>query len=111
MPSIKLETSAPLTKEQEKELALAISSLCAKELGKPESVVQVRVESSMTISFGGVADSSSAFLVIAFIGSVSESCAKTLPGKVGALLAPYGIDPKKIFLRYMGSDASCWGWN
>ena len=109
--SQELVPAGPLALRQEKELALAISSLCAKELGKPESVVQVRVESSMTISFGGVADSSSAFLVIAFIGSVSEACAKTLPGKVGALLAPYGIDPKKIFLRYMGSDASCWGWN
>lgn len=111
MPSIKLETSAVLTKEQEKTLALQISSLCAKELNKPESVIQVRVESSLTISFGGTVDTSSAFIVIAFIGTASEELRKTLPGKFGDLLAPYNIDPKKIFLRYMGSDASCWGWN
>ena len=110
MPSVKLETSANLTKDQEKDLALAISKLCAETLHKPESVVQVRIESNMTISFGGTVNNDSAFIVIAFIGTVSEET-KSLPGKFGELLAPYGIDAKKIFLRYMGSDASCWGWN
>ncbi|MBO5761999.1 MAG: hypothetical protein J6S53_10720 [Lentisphaeria bacterium] len=111
MPSIKLETSAVLTKEQEKTLALQVSKLCADILHKPESVVQVRIESSLTISFGGTVENDSAFIVIAFIGSVSEEQRTLLPGRFGELLAPYGIDPKKIFLRYMGSDASCWGWN
>ncbi|MBR2363562.1 MAG: hypothetical protein IKA79_00025 [Lentisphaeria bacterium] len=111
MPSIKLETSAGLSKDQEKTLALAISKLCAETLHKPESVVQVRIESNMTVSFGGTVDQSSAFIVIAFIGSVSEETARIFPVKFGELLAPFGIDPKKIFLRYMGSDASCWGWN
>ena len=111
MPSIKLETSALLTKDQEKDLALAVSRLCAETLNKPESVVQVRIESNMTISFGGAVNNDSAFIVIAFIGSVTEEAAKTFPVKFGELLAPYNIDPKKIFLRYMGSDASCWGWN
>lgn len=111
MPSIKLETSAILSKDQEKTLALDISALCAKILNKPESVVQVRIESNMTISFGGTAAADSAFIVIAFIGSVTPEASEAFPAKFGELLAPYKIDPKKIFLRYMGSDASCWGWN
>lgn len=111
MPSVKLEMSAALTKEQETTLALQISHLCAEMLQKDERVVQVRVESGMTITFGGKPAEDSAFIVIAFIGSLTEETAKSLPGKFGELLVPYNVDPKKIFLRYMGSDASCWGWN
>ncbi len=111
MPSFKLETSAKLDSRQEQELALAISKLGAMLLDKPETAIQVRVQSNLTVSFGGTSSEKSAFLVISLIGTIAADVRKTLPEKFGALLSRYGVDPKKIFLHYEESDVSAWGWN
>lgn len=111
MPSLKLETSVKLDSRQEQELALEISKLGATLLAKQEAVFQVRVQSNLAISFGGVISEKSAFLVISLIGTIAPDVRKTLPEKFGTLLSGYGIDPKKIFIRYQESDASEWGWN
>ncbi len=111
MPSLKLETSAKLDYLQEQKLALEISKLSAMLLNKPEAVIQVRVQSNLAISFAGVVDEKSAFLVISLIGTIASDVRETLPEKFGTLLSQYGIDPKKIFIRYQESDRSAWGWN
>ena len=110
MPSIKIETSADLDRTSREALAVKISSACAAWLNKPEKVVQVRIESGLTISFGGKVCEDSAFVVIALIGKIADDTKAALPEKFAALLAEYGIAPERIFLRYMESDASAWGW-
>ena len=110
MPSIKLETSAVLTPEQEKSVALEITTLSAELLNKPVEVVQVRVESGMTVTFGGESSNASAFLAIAMIGKISPDTRAILPEKFAALLAKYGIDSKKLFLNYTETAPEAWGW-
>ena len=110
MPSIKFETSAALTSEQEKCAALEITALCAELLNKPVAVIQVRVESSLTISFGGEVSENSAFLSIAMIGKIAPEVRAVLPEKFAALFEKYGIDRKKIFLNYTETAPEAWGW-
>ena len=111
MPSIKIETSAVLSVEQKEKIALQVSSSCAQWLGKPENVVQVRIEDGLTVSFGGTVCKDSAFIVIALIGEIDPAVKSTLPAGFADILKPCGIDPKRIFIRYMESGASAWGWN
>lgn len=111
MPSLKLETSVKLDRRQEQELALEISKLAAALLKKPEAAVQVRVQSDLTISFGGVLHEQSAFLAIGMIGTIAPDVRKFLPEKFGALFARYGVDPAKLLLNYQEADAPAWGWN
>ena len=110
MPSIKLETSAILTSEQEKSAALEITALCAELLNKPVEVIQVRVESGVTISFGGKFSGKSAFLAIAMIGKIAPETRAVLPEKFAALLEKYGIDGKELFLNYTETAPESWGW-
>lgn len=110
MPSIKLETSAILTAEQEKSAALEITALCAELLNKPVAVIQVRVESGVTISFGGKFSGKSAFLAIAMIGKIAPETRAILPGKFAELLEKYGIDGKELFLNYTETAPESWGW-
>ncbi|MBR2632286.1 MAG: hypothetical protein IKD29_02460 [Lentisphaeria bacterium] len=110
MPSIKLETSAVLTKEQEAALALEITDLSAVLLNKPVEVIQVRIESNVTISFGGKVSQNSAFLSIAMIGNISPDVRPTLPEKFASMLSKYGIDKKQLFLNYTETPFEAWGW-
>ena len=73
MPSLKLETSVTLSEAQEQALALEIGELASQMLNKPLAVVQVRVESGVTISFGSQITQDSAFLSIALIGEILNS--------------------------------------
>ena len=110
MPSLKFETSAVLSEAQEQAIALEISTLAAQLLNKPLAVIQVRVESGVTISFGGEITQDSAFLGIALIGAIAPEIKKELPAKFAELFAKYEINPKRIFLNYQETEPSAWGW-
>ena len=110
MPSIKLETSANLSREEESRLALEIANLAAAELNKPLSVVQVRVQGGLTVSVGDTVCSDSAFLHFALIGKISPEVKSTLPEKFTVLLEKYGINKKHLFLHYTETAPDAWGW-
>ena len=110
MPSIKLETSVVLSKEEESRLALEIANLAATELNKPLSVVQVRIQSGLTISFGNTITSNSAFLHFALIGGIAPEVKASLPEKFAALLEKYQIEKKTLFLHYTETTSDAWGW-
>lgn len=110
MPSIKLETSAVITKEQEHTLALEIAKFAAEQLNKPLSVVQVRIQSGITVTFGDNSESGSAFLHIALIGEIAQETKAALPEKFAAILEKYGIDRNRLFLHYTETGYGSWGW-
>ena len=110
MPSLKLETSVNLTKDEEKTLALEIALLASQLLNKPLAVVQVRIQSGLTVAFGSEVSEASAFLSIALIGNIAPDVKSSLPGKFADLFAKYGIDAKKLFLNYTETAPECWGW-
>ena len=110
MPSIKIETSVVLSKAQEQALALEAGKIVSALLNKPLPVIQVRVESGMTVAFGGEIADASAFVSIALIGRIASETRPLLPGKFTELLARYGVEPRKVFLNYTETDADAWGW-
>jgi hypothetical protein len=110
MPSLKFETSAVLSQAQEQALALEIGNLASAMLNKPLSVVQVRVESGVTVAFGGEITQDSAFLCIALIGAIAPEVKKELPAKFAELFAKYGINSKRLFLNYQETEPTAWGW-
>ena len=110
MPSIKFETSVVLSKEAEEKLALEIATLAASELNKPLEVVQVRVQSAMTVSFGNSCRTNSAFLHLALIGKIAPEVKAELPKKFAALLKEYGVEEKYLFLHYTETAPDAWGW-
>lgn len=110
MPSIKLETSAALTKLQEQTLALEITEIASAMLNKPVEVIQVRVAGNLTLTFGGAPADDSAFLEIALIGNIRDEVKAELPKTFAELFKKYGIDPKKLFLHYTETTPSAWGW-
>lgn len=110
MPSIKLETSAIISKEAEKTLSLEIANLAAAELNKPLSVVQVRIQSGITVTFGDNTDNGSAFLHIALIGEIAQETKAALPEKFASILEKYGIDRNRLFLHYTETGYGAWGW-
>lgn len=110
MPSLKFETSVTLSQAQEQAISIEISTLAAQLLNKPLAVIQVRVESGVTIAFGGEIAQDSAFLGIALIGEINPDVKKELPAKFAELFAKYGINPKHIFLNYQETPPSAWGW-
>ena len=110
MPSLKFETSVSLSQAQEQAISLEITNLAAQLLNKPVAVIQVRVQSSVTIAFGGEITPDSAFLGIALIGEINPDVKKELPAKFAELFAKYGINPKRIFLNYQETSPAAWGW-
>ena len=110
MPSIKLETSVVLSREEESTLALEIANFAAVQLNKPLEVVQVRIQSGITVSFGDNLDAGSAFLHIALIGKIAQDTKTALPEKFATVLEKYGVDRSRLFLHYTETDADAWGW-
>ena len=110
MPSLKFETSVVLSAAQEQAIALEISQLAAQLLNKPLEVIQVRVQSGVTVAFGGRITKNSAFLGIALIGEIKPEVKQVLPEKFAELFKKYEIDPKCLFLNYQETAPSAWGW-
>ncbi|MBQ9502733.1 MAG: hypothetical protein IJU70_11295 [Lentisphaeria bacterium] len=110
MPSIKIETSVVLSKAQEQALAIETGKIISALLNKPLPVIQVRVQSGMTMAFGGGIADDSAYISIALIGRIAPETRPLLPEKFTELLARSGVDPRKVFLNYVETDAASWGW-
>ena len=110
MPSIKIETSVVLSKAQEQALAIEAGKIVSTLLNKPLPVIQVRVESGVTMAFGGKIAGGSAYVSIALIGKIASDTRPLLPEKFTELLGRYDVDPRKVFLNYIETDAASWGW-
>ena len=110
MPSIKIESSVVLSKAQEQALAVETGKIVSELLNKPLPVIQVRVSSGLTMAFGGGIADDSAYISIALIGRIAQEKRPLLPQRFTALLARYGVDPRKVFLNYTETDADAWGW-
>ena len=110
MPSVKIETSAVLSKAQEQALAIETGKIVSELLNKPLPVIQVRVASGLTMAFGGEIADDSAYVSIALIGRIARETRPLLPERFTALLARYGVDPRKVFLNYAETEPDAWGW-
>jgi phenylpyruvate tautomerase len=110
MPYLKIQTNRSIAGEAEQPLLQKASRLVAKELGKPEQYVMVRLEPASAMVFAGSAEPV-AFLELRAIGLP----VKKTPGLSRALCelvkAELGIPGDRVFINFADVPANLWGWN
>ncbi len=111
MPMVYVTTSKKCSDAVKQEAALALSHICAKVIGKPESYVQALVNDGATGSFGGkIAET--AFVVVKSIGGLNKQVNSALCAELCACLKEkLGLAPDKIYIQLADVKASEFGWN
>ncbi|MEI3003102.1 MAG: phenylpyruvate tautomerase MIF-related protein [Victivallales bacterium] len=78
MPTVKLTISKKFDRNEKENLALELTALVAKEIGKPETVTQAIVADDAVVSFGGNFLAPSAFIVVMSVGGLNPEVCKRL---------------------------------
>ena len=78
MPTVKLTISKKFDRNEKENLALELTALVAKEIGKPETVTQAIVADDAIVSFGGNFLAPSAFIVVMSVGGLNPEVCKRL---------------------------------
>ncbi len=109
MPLIKLQTSVKCAAETKEELALELSKICAKGIGKPESCVASIIEDDAVISFGGKI-ANTAFVEIKSIGGLNSDVNNRLSAMIcDALNNILGIPGSRVYINFSDISANNWG--
>ncbi len=110
MPYLKLRTNKSITKEQSTKLLPELSSLLAKEVGKPESYVLVELEGDKEMIFSANYDDL-AYLECKSIGLNSDQ-AKSLSASISQVLeAKLQIPSSRVYIEFSNCPPDYWGWN
>jgi phenylpyruvate tautomerase PptA (4-oxalocrotonate tautomerase family) len=111
MPCLQVSTNVALTPAQRQEAATALSSIVGSATGKPEGYVQVVVEDSVAIYFGGSADPA-VFLDLRSIGSISRSQNKGTSAAITKFWSDkYGVSASRIYTSFQDSKGENWGYD
>ena len=81
MPTVKLTISKKFDRNEKENLALELTALVAKEIGKPEAVTQAIIADDAVVSFGGNFLAPSAFLVVMSVGGLPPEVCKRLSAR------------------------------
>ena len=110
MPLIKLQTSAPLSDEKQKELLSAMSKMISENIGKPEQYVMTVIETGAIMMSGKQDDA--AFADIRSIGGLNSKVNKRISGELCSLMDRLlGISPNRVYINFTDVSAENWGWN
>lgn len=96
MPTVKLTISKKFDRNEKENLALELTALVAKEIGKPETVTQAIVADDAVVSFGGNFLAPSAFIVVMSVGGLNPEVCKRLSAALCALLGKYGVSGQRV---------------
>lgn len=110
MPYLKLNTNITLDQDQREPLMRRLSSLLAKETGKPERYVMVELVDGGNIMFAA-SDAPLAYLECKSIG-LSASQAKALSAAISELLdSDLSLSADRVYIEFSHCPAEFWGWN
>ena len=110
MPYLKIQTNQDITGVDKDEIRTRLSVLTAKNLGKPETYVMVRIEAAQPMLFAGD-DAPCAFLELKSIGlpeSKTEMLSKVL---CQFLKDEFKIAPERVYIEFTDAKDSMWGWD
>ena len=112
MPLINLYSSAPLpSQEAARALLTSLSSLLARELGKPESYVMTNLVPRTEMSFGGSFDPV-CYAEIKNIGKFEPDQTERISGLVCALVTKaLGVSRSRIYVEFSDATGYLWGYN
>ncbi len=110
MPLIKLQTNSKLSQDQMDEVLPALSQKASEWLDKPESYVQVIIETNLHMLFAGSTDPS-AFIEVRSLGFYGHSIGEITQGLCQFIEEKLGIPQNRIFLNFFDIERTHWGWN
>jgi phenylpyruvate tautomerase len=112
MPLLQVQTSAPApTASAPTSLLKDLSTLLARELGKPESYVMVSFEGNAAPLFGGSADPA-CFCAVKSIGTFTPAQTNQLSALLCAKLSEgLGVAQDRIYIEFIDAKPHLWGYD
>ena len=112
MPLINLYSSAPApTQESAKQLLTSLSSLLARELGKPESYVMTNLVPRTEMTFGGTFDPV-CYAEVKNIGKFKPEQTERLSGLICDLITKaLGVPRSRVYIEFSDATGYLWGFN
>ena len=112
MPLIELDTSCDLSDADQKQaLAKTLSSLAAKEIGKPERYVMACVRDQVAMTMSGGSDAC-ALVTVKSIGGLTGPVNQALSGRIAqALQDELAIPPDRVYITFEELAPTHWGFN
>lgn len=110
MPLIRIVASgAPAAKGETDALLRDLSSLLARELGKPESYVMTCLEQQAHMTFGGT-DAPTCYAEVKNVGTLAPATTARLSAAVTERLADaFGVRPDRIYIEFSDARPHMWG--
>jgi len=88
-----------------------LSTLLARELGKPEAYVMTCLEPRARMTFGGTAEPT-CFIEVKNIGSFTPAATERLSAAISErVAAALGVDRARIYIEFADARPHLWGWN
>ncbi len=112
MPLINLYSSAPSpAPETTRQLLTSLSSLLARELGKPESYVMTNLVPHTEMTFAGSFDPT-CYAEIKNVGKFKPDQTERISGKVCDLITQsLGVPRSRIYIEFADATGYLWGFN
>lgn len=108
MPLVRVQTSAAVDEATRSGLLAELSGAVAEALGKPESYMMVVLQADTPMLMGGD-DAPAALVEVRSVGTISPEQAHGLAGKLSAIVATLGVDPRRIYSNFTGVPGAMWG--
>lgn len=110
MPYLKLTTNVKLSEQQSPKLLSELSTLMARETGKPERYVLVECVENKAMLFAGSGEPL-AYLECKSIG-LSPGQAKSISAAVCSVLGGnLNVQGDRIYIEFSNCPGEFWGWN
>jgi phenylpyruvate tautomerase len=111
MPLARIISSASPEPSAARRLLSNLSSLFAKELGKPEAYVMTCLEAPAAMTFGG-SDEPSAYVEIKNIGRFTGERTRALSAELCPLIASaLGVKTNRIYIEFGDAEGHLWGYD
>lgn len=108
MPLLSITTNQAPTKAQA--LLAEASALVARELGKSERYVMVRLEHNPLMCFAG-SDAPLAYLELKSIGLEEAQTGALSRALCGLMESALGVPPDRVYIEFCDAPRKMWGWN
>ena len=110
MPYLKIQINQDFDEKKKAEIMDKISKLVAKELGKPESMIMIVLETATTMVFGGT-NEPTLFMELKSVG-LPESKTSDLSKSLCDFAEQYlNVKKERVYIEFANATGLMWGWN
>jgi len=110
MPLIQIRTNVSLSKEATNELLKEATTIAARELGKPESIIMATASTGAAMMFGGT-DAPTALFEIEGIELSAEPTGALCTALCDIAAEHLSTPPDRVFVKLTNVPRGLWGGN